>query len=270
MRRRAVQLNWDRPLLRLYVVADTHVGAEACDERKIEALAQRIANDDDALVVGLGDYIEAITIGDYRFDPAELAKPIAPEHLSNPLYCQALRFCKLWEPTRGKWACVIMGNHERTALSHVHFDATALIAERMGTKYHGGTDEGGWLQIRLMQGDKVRYRLAVYMQHGWGGGALRGGDALKLQRLAKDKDADIVLMAHCHRPDAFPEPVEGIDRNGWECTKSVWGVIAFPMIAKHGYIARRGGNAPPAGYAVVTVERQHDGAPLIGAELKTL
>jgi len=86
MRRRAVQLDWTRPLLRLYVVADTHVGAEACDERKVGALAARIANDDDALVVGLGDYIEAITIGDYRFDANELAKPIAPEHLSNPLY----------------------------------------------------------------------------------------------------------------------------------------------------------------------------------------
>jgi len=163
-----------------------------------------------------------------------------------------------------------MGNHERTALAHSHFDATALIAERMGTAYHGGTDEGGWLQIRLRQGDKVRYRMAIYMQHGWGGGALRGADALKLQRLAKDKDADLVLMAHCHRPSVFPEPKEGIDRNGWEYTRGVWGVIAFPMVGKHGYIARRGGNAPPAGYAVVTVERQHDGAPLIGAELKTL
>jgi len=270
MRRRAVTIDWDRPTLRLYVVGDTHVGAEACDERRVEALARQIAEDDDGLIVGLGDYIEAIAPTDRRFDARELAQPIAPEHLSNPFYCQALRFSRLWEPTRGKWACVIAGNHESSALSHYHIDATAIIAERMGTAYHGGSDEAGWLQINMRDGGKLRQRVSVYLQHGWGGGELRGGDALKLQRMLWRKAADAVIMAHSHRPMVFPETVEYIDRAGWEQVQERWGIIAYPMIGKHGYIARRGGNCPPAGYAVLRVERQHDGSARLGGELRAL
>ncbi len=270
MRRRAAGVDWGEPILRLYLVGDTHVGADACDEKRIAQLADIIAADHTAMVVGLGDYIEAIAPTDRRFDARELAQPIAPEHLTNPFYCQALRFCKLFEPTRGRWACVISGNHEDAALRHCHFDATAVIAERMGTAYHGGADEGGWLQIRMKDDGKIRNGVSVYIQHGWGGGELRGGDALKLQRLLWRKEADAVAIGHSHRPMVFPETVEYIDRSGWEQVAERWGIVAYPMVDKHGYIARRGGNAPPAGYAVLSIERQHDGRARLGAELRAL
>ncbi|NLF03077.1 MAG: hypothetical protein GX601_19110 [Anaerolineales bacterium] len=270
MRRRAATVDWSEPVLRLYLVGDTHVGAEACDEKRIERLAEIIADDPAGRVVGLGDYIEAIAPTDRRFDARELAQPIAPEHLTNPFYCQALRFCRLFEPTAGRWACVISGNHETTALSRYHFDATAVVAERMGTAYHGGADEGGWLQVRMKENGKLRNTVSVYIQHGWGGGEMRSADAGKLQRLLWRKAADVVAIAHVHRPMVFPETVEYIDRAGWEQVQTRWGVVAYPMVSKHGYIARRGGNAPAAGYAVVTIERQHDGAALIGAELRAL
>lgn len=270
MKRRAAQLDWDGPLLRLYLVGDTHVGSEACDEKRIQRLAAIVADDPAGRIVGLGDYIEAIAPTDKRFDAKELAQPIAPEHLRNPFYCQALRFCKLWEPTKGQWVAVIAGNHEDTAVSRYHFDATAVISERMGAPYLGESDEGGWLQVRMKEAGKLRNSVSLYVQHGWGGGEMRSADAGKLQRLLWRKAADVVAIAHVHRPMVFPETVEYIDRAGWEQVQTRWGVVAYPMVSKHGYIARRGGNAPAAGYAVVTIERQHDGAALIGAELRAL
>lgn len=270
MRRRAATVDWDGPTLRLYLVGDTHVGAEACDEKRIERLAQIIADDPAGRVVGLGDYIEAISRTDPRFDPRETKQPIAPEDIEDPFQNQARHFYKLFKATRGKWVGVIRGNHETVALTRYHFDATAYIARKLQAPYLGGSDESGWLQVRMLDGDKLRNTVSVYIQHGWGGGEMRGSDASKLQRLLWRKAADAVVMGHSHRPMVFPETVEYIDRAGWEQVQTRWGVVAYPMVSKHGYIARHGGNAPAAGYAVVTIERQHDGAALIGAELRAL
>lgn len=268
--RKAVIADWRRECLNLYFVGDAHVGALACDEKAIAELAATIAADEDAAVIGLGDFIEAIGYHDRRFDPREMMEPIAPEHLENPFYCQALRFCKLWESTKGKWLGVIRGNHESKALSNYHFDAVAVIAERLGCKYIGGSDEGGWLLLRLFDGDKLRNRVKVFVQHGWGGGELRGGDALKLQRVLWRKDADIVAFGHSHRPMAFPESVESIDRAGKPTRSDRWGVICYPLVGKHGYIARKAGNSPPPGYVVAHVERMHDGSARIGVEMRSL
>jgi hypothetical protein len=108
----------------------------------------------------------------------------------------------------------------------------------------------------------------IYLQHGWGGGELRGGDALKLQRLLWKKSATIVAIAHIHRPMAFPETVEYVDRYNNVRSETRWGIISYPAVSKHGYIARKGGNAPPSGYTVVRIERQENHPPLISVELK--
>jgi hypothetical protein len=270
MRRRAAQLDWSEPVLRLYLVGDTHVGSDACEEKRIERLAAIVADDPCGRVVGLGDYIEAIGHTDKRFDAREVPKPVKPESIADPFQKQARRFCKLFKPTKGKWVAVIAGNHETVALNRYLFDATARIAHKLQALYLGGSDEGGWINVRMLDGDKLRNTVAVYIQHGWGGGEMRSADAGKLQRLLWRKAADVVAIAHVHRPMVFPETVEYIDRAGWEQVQTRWGVVAYPMVGKHGYIARHGGNAPPAGYAVVTIERQHDGAARIGAELRAL
>jgi len=268
--RRAVIIDWPREKCNLYFVGDTHVGAAASSVKAISQLTRTISEDPDALIVGLGDYIEAIACDDRRFDPSELAQPIAPEHISNPFYSQALRFVKLWEPTRGKWAAVIQGNHEATAYNRYHFDATAVIAERLGCAYLGGSDQSGWLMLRLKQGEKVRYRLRVWVGHGWGGGRLSGGVALKLQRTLWRKNADLCVLGHHHRAMTQIETVETINNSGYERTQRRFGLVIPPLVEKHGYIARTGGNSCALGYGVVHIERQHDGQPRLGVEVRTL
>jgi len=234
-------------------------------------LARIIEKDDDALVVGLGDLIEAIGYSDFRFDPAEVSDWVEPQHLNNLFYIEAAYFAKLFAKTSGKWAMCIPGNHESTVVRRYHFDPTARIAEWMGCAYQGQGDEAGWLMLKMREGDgKVRNRVRIYCQHGWGGGELRGGDALKLERLCYRKDAHAVVMAHVHRPHAFPVTKEAITLRGWEEAQETWGVISYPMVEKHGYIARRGGNAPPMGYAVLTIQRMKVGPPKMGVELKSL
>ena len=78
------------------------------------------------------------------------------------------------------------------------------------------------------------------------------------------------MLAHVHRAHAFPITVEGIDNAGWEQPETRWGVISYAMIEKHGYIAKRGGNAPPIGYAVIEVERSTHEALRVSVELRQL
>ncbi len=182
-----------------------------------------------------------------------------------------MRFSKLFEATAGKWLALISGNHENKALHNYHVDATQIIADRLGCAYLGGSDQSGWIRLQLVSNKRVRASYSIFCIHGWGGGELRGADSLKLQRLLGRKQADIVAMAHVHRPSAFPEPFEHLDGAGWETTATRWGIINYPMVAKHGYLAQRGGNAPPPGYIVLEVERRRGKAgPKIKATLGEL
>ena len=141
----------------------------------------------------------------------------------------------------------------------------------MGAAYIGDHEHSGWI-VYLLKDDKGKTRgmVKVWAAHGWGGGALKGGVALKLQRALMKKDADLVLLAHSHQPMAFPETVETVSRAGKIQTATRWGVVTFPMIDKHGYMARRGGNASPAGYSVIHIEANMDNKVSISVEQKTL
>ena len=251
-------------------MGDTHVGSVACEERQIERLSQLIAADENALVVGLGDYIEAIALSDSRFDPREVAEFVPPEHLNNIFYTEAAYFCKLMEPTRGKWAMLIPGNHEEVAAKQYHTDAAMIIADRLGCPYQGQSEQSGWLRIQILGGDvpRVRDTIDVFCAHGWGGGETLSTP--KYERLVARKRAHIVAVGHGHKPFSFPYTVEGLDRAGWEETAQGYFVECYPMIEKHGYVARRGGNAPPAGYVVITAEHIERQGTKLGVELKEL
>jgi predicted phosphodiesterase len=212
------------------------------------------------LAVGLGDYIEAISFHDKRFDPSELSEPITPELLQNPFYEQALRFVKLFDRTRGKWLCFVAGNHEERATHYMNFDPLPIIAERLGAPYHGGSDCGGWMRIRMFdeKGGKQRNAVDMFLSHGSGGGSLRGGDALNMQRLAMRKQADIVAVGHGHKPGAFPETSEWIDAGGFEQCATRWAIECFPLVGKHGYIARKGCNSSAIGYVVAEITMNTD------------
>jgi predicted phosphodiesterase len=269
--RRAVLREWYGRMLRLYFVADVHLGSAACDEDKAAELAHIIGEDSFGLAVGLGDSIEAFAYCDKRFVPTELAQPVAPEHLANPFYTQALRFVKIFEATRGKWLCMVTGNHEERATHSYHFDPMAVIAERLGTIYHGGSDCGGWARVRLCDtSGKVRNSIDLFLTHGFGGGELRGGDALKLQRLLLRKQADIVAMGHGHKATVFPEASEMIDPRGYEHCVTRWGIEAYPLVGKHEYLARRGANSSATGYVVASIEQNMNGLARISVEMHEL
>lgn len=257
--------------INLYPIGDTHVGSGACDENRNRTLAGIIAGDVNARIVGLGDFVEAIAPSDKRWSGRELPDYADTEMLENIFYRQAMRFCKLYEQTTGKWDALIRGNHEQTAISRYFSDPCAIIAERMGAAYVGDHEHSGWI-VYLLKDDagKTRARVRVFFAHGWAGGELKGGTALALQRALLRKDADLLMLAHSHQAMAFPETVECVAKNDEIKTVTRWGIVTFPMIDKHGYIARRGGNASPAGYSVIRLEATTDNKLYVSVEQKTI
>lgn len=255
-RRKALFLNWHEPILRLYPIGDVHSGAASHRDGQAQTVADTLAGDKYGLGIGLGDWIEAIAPSDKRFDVHEMSKPIEPEHLNNVFYCQTLSAVKRFEKTKGKWIAHILGNHELTAVQRYFFNPTPLISERLGGKYIGATDCSGWIVVRMMDGAKARNIVKIYVTHGYGGGELIGGQALRLQRLLMRKQADIVIVGHGHKPIVFPETVEYVDKAGYEREFTRIGVECFAFVGKHGYIARGGGNASPSGFTTVEIELQ--------------
>lgn len=251
MIRRAIVREWEGREVHIYGVGDTHDGTCHAAEKEQAHLAQTIAADPLALVIGMGDYVEAIAVDDKRFDPRELPKPLDIDMLLTPFYAAAMRFCKIWEPTAGKWLFMIDGNHETVAGQRYHSPVTAWIAERMRAPYVGGADQCAWAIVRMMTGGAKsrRGRFRIFAIHGWGGGELAGAPALKLERQMMRKQADLVLMAHMHQSQVQVKTVEMCNDGGGIEERRVWGVIIPPLVNNHGYNARAGRNAPALGYA---------------------
>lgn len=270
-KRKAVTIEWNQPELHIYNIADTHVGSNSCNEDNISKLSDIIANDRHAIAFGGGDYGEAIAPSDYRWEPSQLFKPIDIESLDNMFHCQALRFCKLVEKSRKKWRGLVMGNHGVTAAHRYYINQPSIIAERLGIPLVGGTNQCGWFLIKFVsKRGKTRRILKVFIIHGFGGGELAGGLALKLQRLLWKKDADVLLMSHMHRPMVLPETVETIDSRGREISKKKIGVISYPLVDRHGYIARKGGNSPAVGYTRVIVKIDRTNEFSLGVDMREL
>ena len=95
----------------LYPLGDVHLGNVACHEREFRALVQRIAADDRALWVGMGDYCDFVNMSDPRFTTESLAPWVKMSHLGDLAQSQMERFVEIVEPIAGKCLGLIEGNH---------------------------------------------------------------------------------------------------------------------------------------------------------------
>lgn len=93
------------PSHRIALVGDVHKGNRASHERAWQDFLRRLKNEDDLFMFGMGDYLESITVDDYRFSPDVHDGRQTPlnqyEELKNDL-----------APVRHKILGLLFGNHE--------------------------------------------------------------------------------------------------------------------------------------------------------------
>lgn len=199
--------------MNLWPIGDVHIGHLAADEAAFSRYVARIAEDDNAYWVGMGDHIDAVGLRDPRFSAGEVAKWVKVGDLRDLVAAQRDRFLELTRPIHHKCLALLYGNHERTIhkYSERHVHSEVLSAIKPATPWHDeDMDLGytGFLLLKFRRAGIASRTVRIWLHHGAGGGRLKGAKALGLQRIAWSFDCDIAIHGHVH--DELIEPVNRV------------------------------------------------------------
>lgn len=232
---------------RLFPLGDIHLGNVACDEKLFRSVVERIAADDKALWIGLGDYCDFINVSDPRFSVASLAKWIQMADLADLARAQRDKFLEIVKPIASKCVGLVEGNHERSIQRHYERDIYSEIV--MGVKDAGSFDVStklglgysGWLLLNFYRADEKKRatNLRLYLHHGFVGGRLAGAKALNMQRALHTRDADLVIMGHSHNESVQVEAVESV-RGSHVVLNHRIGVFSGTFLAQADYAEVKG------------------------------
>ena len=191
----------------LYPLADLHLGARACDEDLLDTYVCQIRDTPHALWVGLGDLIDAILRkGDRRHFESLYSSDLWGK--DDIIQHQIDRLMEHLRPIADKCLGLVCGNHEKAVLRHYDNNAYEKIVRDIAAA--GGHDQNdlrlgtsGILTLKFKRGKPTdashpTQTFTVYCHHGYGGGRLKGGKALNLERKMLHVQTDVVLMGHVH------------------------------------------------------------------------
>lgn len=183
--------------LKVYVFSDWHIGDAACNVKEISALIERVANDDNAVVVCNGDLMNNATKTSVSDSYAEVIPPMK----------QVEMLTQLLEPIKDKIVFMTQGNHEARTYFNDGIDLTQVVALNLGIEKNYSR-EGGLLLVRFGETAKSPSRkmiYSIYTTHGSGGGRKEGSKAIRLADMASIIDADIYIHSHTHLPMILKE-----------------------------------------------------------------
>jgi len=179
---------------RLWALSDFHLGNRGCHEELLDAVIAKIAEDHNARWIGLGDYLDLISMRDKRFDPEAIAGKDRAAHLKGLGDHMRDRLIEKLAPIKDKGIGLIRGNHEfsyddRFDRAIVQDVCTALSLPYFG--YSCFVD----LVFRCRQREET-FRVCAH--HGAGYAATKGGKLNKLLQFMRQFAARIYLMGHVH------------------------------------------------------------------------
>lgn len=179
--------------VKLYTLADLHIGDHNCDMLQISEMIEEIKNDPEAYCIINGDICNNATKTSISDIYSEKLTPMG----------QVQQAVAILTPIRDKILAVTSGNHEERTYKKEGIDLGELIAIELGlgSKFapNGCTV---FLRFGKQSGDK-HYRpvcYVIYVTHGAGGGRKEGAKAIRLADMAAIVDADIYIHSHTHLP----------------------------------------------------------------------
>lgn len=207
----------------LWGIGDIHKGAPGCDWDGVKRDVKAVAEDPNAIWVGLGDYADFITVKDKRFDPDHLDAD-AKQHIGNlgEYYMDCVR--ELFRPIAHKCVGLIYGNHEEKFM--YHNEQTNLhqqLCNELGVtnlKYCAIRDlvfmrrkcDGLRIIGSRVANPKQSHKFRCFFHHGSGGSTTPGGKLNRIMKFMSDfPDCDIYMMGHVHDSIGKCMPVIGAD-----------------------------------------------------------
>jgi len=171
--------------LTLYPLVCFHLGARQADEEFIKEHIERIAADENARWVYLGDGGECVT---------KASKGELYDQLCSPDE-QIDRLVEILEPVRGKGLFGLSGNHDRRISKLSGLDWTKALCTKLSIPYLG---IACFARIRVRERDRHLLSWDTFWHHGVSSSSLLSGKIRGAKKLEELVWADCIFSAHSH------------------------------------------------------------------------
>lgn len=240
-------------------IGDIHLGHRNCDEALLHRAVDHIRSHDNCYWIGMGDMTECIARRDPRHLESNYAEWLWGEDLV--FKAQRERLAEALLPIGDKCLAYLSGNHEHHVKARLGVDMyhTPVEAIAPDTGIALGVHGFVTLKLRRKSGGHDVKNFHIYAHHGYGGGRLAGGKALKLERLPGSYDAHLYLMGHLHSLQVVPgmrlyPPNKGgqIKHREWRAVMT--GAFLRTCVEGQEMYAEQAGYKPLAvGYPTITI-----------------
>jgi hypothetical protein len=192
----------------LAAIGDIHAESELCSYKILKQDIQWI-KDNNAWWIGMGDYADALSMDDPRFqvDEVENSNRGVPDYRRWPAVVSKLG--NLLDPIKDRCLGLLEGNHERSLAKykgiHLHYNLCQRlmpVADLSLREYHP-------LDLSYRSAGRLKFVreggsssvLSVWMWHGNGSAQTREGRLRIMKKKAESFAADLYLTGHWHDLD---------------------------------------------------------------------
>lgn len=171
-------------VMRIFVLADLHIGDGLMDKDRLEQFIDDVMADDSNYIIVNGDLINNET----RQSVSDIFGAVmTPDEQIDYLV-------ELLEPMKDKILVMIEGNHELRSYKNDGILVIRRVARELGIEK--SYSKGAYLLFVDLNG--VVY--SIYGKHGTGGGKTVGAKANRLIDMLDNVNADIFIHSHTHTP----------------------------------------------------------------------
>ena len=220
----------ERKDIRIYPIADVHLGAAEHMTREWEQFCERVKDEQAYIILG-GDLINNSTRNSVSNIFDEVMRPRDQKRL----------IVEMLKPIRDRILCMTTGNHERRNRD-VDDDPSYDIACKLDIEdvYR---ENIAFLKIQIGNKELDGTRNPTYLltvTHGAGGGMLTGGAVNRAERFAYVLDGDALILGHTHKPFVTQPSKIKIDPHNNKVTLKPFKVISMTSwLQWGGYAAQK-------------------------------
>ena len=223
----------DRPNLKIYPIADVHLGAAEHMEREWKRFCADILSDPDAYIVLGGDLLNWGLKNSVSNVYAETMRPREQKRIMTEMLM----------PLKERILVGVPGNHEKRGMREADDDPTYDIMCKLDLE-HLYRENIAFMKIQMgaKNGDGKQnptYTLAI--THGSGGGVLSGGTINRNERVAYALNGvDALIVGHSHKPMvSMPFQIVVDTKNNRVSIKPLYVVVASAWMEWGGYAAQK-------------------------------
>lgn len=191
--------------IELYGLADLHIGSREFDEGAFSRACRDIMSEPNRFVLLAGDYVDNGVKSSVTSPYEAMMQPKAQRDYA----------VELLYPIRDRILGACGGNHEYRSNKDVDTDPAEIIMAKLG-KEDVYRDAMAYVLIKLNDRTDHKKTPPIYsicLTHGSSGGQTLGAGLSKADQYASVSGADLMIVAHSHKPGNAPA-------SRWECDKS--------------------------------------------------